>query len=138
MLRAAWIVDDDESYRELLALVLETHCGVGCVHGFPGGADLLRAFAALGTAPAPALVLLDFHMPGMQAPQVLRALRERCVEVPVVVLSGAASPEERERCLAEGALAFLDKPARSEDLIRLLRELTTTPGAGTAGRRVPS
>lgn len=138
MLDAVWIVDDDESYRELLALVLEAHCDVRSVHGFPGGAEVLHAFAAPGAAPVPALVLLDFHMPGLQAPQVLRALRDRCVEVPVVVLSGAASAEERQRCLAEGALAFLEKPARSEDLIRLLRELTTHLAAGLPGRRVPS
>lgn len=138
MAGAVWIVDDDDSYRELVTLVLEIHCNVAYVRGFAGGAELLQGFAALGAAPLPALVLLDFHMPGMQAPQVLGALRERRVAAPVVVLSGAASPEERGHCLAQGALAFLEKPARSEDLVRLLRELTIAHCAGTAGPRVPS
>jgi CheY-like chemotaxis protein len=134
---AVWVADDDESYRELLALVLELQCEVPAVRGFGGGLELLEAFAMLGAAPPPALVLLDFHMPGMQAPQVLGALSQRCVDAPVVVLSGAATLQERELCLAQGAIAFLEKPARGEDLVRLLRELTTALCAGTAGRRVP-
>jgi hypothetical protein len=31
---SVYVVDDDDGYRELLAIVLETHCGVRAVRGF--------------------------------------------------------------------------------------------------------
>jgi CheY-like chemotaxis protein len=129
MRKTVWIVDDDAAYRELLALALEIHCDVAAMRAFEDGPDLLEAFAALLDAPPPGLVLLDFHLPCMQAPDVLRALRARGVDVPVAVLSGAASPEERARCLQEGAITFVEKPARYEELVQALRELTTCAGS---------
>jgi two-component system response regulator FixJ len=129
MQRPVWIVDDDAAYRELLGLALEIHCDVDAIRAFEDGPDLLQAFATLADAPAPGLVLLDFHLPCMLAPDVLRALRTRGIDVPVVVLSGAASPAERALCLEEGAVTFVEKPARYEELVQALRELTTSAGS---------
>lgn len=114
-------VDDDESYRALLELVLRTHCGVPQVHTFARGEQAVAALCALAPTERPALLLLDFHMPGLDGLGVLQALAAQDVRLPVVVLSNAAGDREREACLAAGARAFLAKPARLEELAEALR-----------------
>lgn len=113
------VVDDDESYRELVMLALEDHCGVE-VHGFGSAAPLLQH---LGGGAAAALVLLDLHMADMNGVALLREVQRLQPRLPVAFLSGAAAAEEREACLAGGACAFLRKPVAYTELIRLLQEL---------------
>jgi CheY-like chemotaxis protein len=114
-------VDDDESYLALLELVLRTHCGVSEVRTFGRGDAVVAALCALPAPELPGLLLLDYHMPAVDGLGVLNALNEAGVRLPVVVLSNAAGPQEREDCLAAGARACLGKPARVEDLVALLR-----------------
>jgi len=119
------VVDDDESYRELLVLTLEDQCGIRRVRGFPGAGALLSHLsvaAAAGTEP-PALVLLDLHMPDMTGLDLMTRIRAIAPSVTIVFLSGAADPEERAACLAAGAAAFLPKPVAYGELIRVLQGL---------------
>ena len=77
-------------------------------------------------------------MPGLDAPGVLRALRAARLSVPAAVLSGAATAEERAICEREGAVVFLEKPGRIEDLAQALLRLTAPPaGTGAPGGRPP-
>jgi CheY-like chemotaxis protein len=78
---------------------------------------------SLPAAQHPAMLLLDCHMPSMDGIGVLRAMAAAGLHVPTVIISGAATAVEREACLAAGALAFIDKPRRAEDLIAALRGL---------------
>ena len=116
------VIDDDESYRELLVLTLEDHCGPREVLGFPEARPLLDHLARPGGEPA-ALVLLDLHMPGMTGLELMAQIRRIDAQVPLAVLSGAAAPEEQAACLAAGAFAFLRKPVAYDDLITALTEL---------------
>ena len=122
------VVDDDESYRELVMLTLEDHCGVARVHGFAGARPLLDYLRSGGGEPA-GLVLLDLHMPEMSGLELMRQLRGLDPALPVAFLSGAAAAEERAACLAAGAVAFLSKPVTYGDLARALQELVTSLAA---------
>lgn len=61
---------------------------------------------------SPDLVLLDLHMPGMNGFDVMAALKEigRDESVPIVMLTGDASPEAKLRGLRGGARDYLTKP----------------------------
>lgn len=70
---------------------------------------------------SPDLVLVDFHMPEMNAPEFIRrmrALRNRVGEdVPVVVMTADASTTTRTEALAAGASAVVHKPVQAADLL---------------------
>jgi CheY-like chemotaxis protein len=123
------VVDDDESYRELVMLTLEDQCGVEQVLGFGSAQPLLQYLATEG-GPPPALAILDLHMPDMSGLELLRALRRVAPELPVAFLSGAADEEERQAGLAAGACAFLRKPIAYPELIRALQGLVRSAHAG--------
>ncbi len=116
------VVDDDESYRELVMLTLEDHCGVDRVVGFPNGAQLLQHLADPAADP-PALAILDLHLPDTSGLELMREIHRSHPALPVAILSGMAGEEERAAGLAGGACAFLRKPVAYADLIRLLQEL---------------
>lgn len=122
MMKSVCVVDDNESYLELVTLTLEDRCGVQEVHGFASGHPLLRHLEANVGVP-PALVLLDLHMPGMGGLELLTRLRRHAPTAPVAFLSGEAADEEREACLAAGAVAFLRKPVAYAELVRALQGL---------------
>ena len=71
--------------------------------------------AALANAQAarPDLFVFDYYMPGMSA-QALAHLAETFADVPILVLSGGASPQEVQAVLQAGARGFLPKTATPE------------------------
>lgn len=123
------VVDDDESYRELVTVTLEDHCAAGEVVGFSGGRALLRHLA--DHPGESALALLDLHMPDVSGAELVREIRRLDPQLPIAFLSGSADEDERAACLAAGAMAFLRKPVAYAQLVRSLQELVASlPGRG--------
>lgn len=73
---------------------------------------------------SPDLVLVDFHMPDMNAPEFIRRLRslrgDAGEEVPVVVMTADASSATRSEAMAAGASALVHKPVQTADLLLAL------------------
>jgi CheY-like chemotaxis protein len=61
-------------------------------------------------------VLLDVHMPGLDGPQTLRALRQLDPDVRCCFITGTAGAGEEEQLRALGATAILHKPCTPEEL----------------------
>ena len=121
------IVDDDPSIRKLVATTLEDVAGFELVEAADGNEAL-----ELAAAQAPAIVLLDIDMPGIDGLEACRRLRAEpgTADATVVMLTAAAG-EEAERAAEEaGADLFLTKPFSPLELLRLVHDLG--PGAGTA------
>lgn len=68
----------------------------------------------------PSMMLLDLRMPGETGLEFLARL-PRPLPVPVVVLSGEASPSEAAQALKLGATDFVEKPPSPERLVTALR-----------------
>lgn len=76
-------------------------------------------------------VILDVMLPGMDGFSVLRALREKKVAAPVMMLTARTALEDRLTGLDSGADYYLSKPFESAELISCLRAITRR------GDRVP-
>ncbi len=114
----ALIVEDYEDMRLLLSTLLERR-GLRVAEAEDGFAGV-RAAEEL----RPDLILMDWSMPGMDGLKAMRLIRERdsLSEIPVIVISGHASPASRELALATGCSEYLVKPLDFDQLDRALRK----------------
>ena len=105
------VVDDEESIRESLRMILEYE-GYR-VEEASGGAE---ALARMADRP-PDAVLLDIKMPEMDGLTVLGKLRERGYDMPVLVISGHGDISTAVEAIRLGAYDFFEKPLQRERVL---------------------
>jgi len=109
--RAVHIIDDDEAVRDSLAILLETR-GFD-VATYPAA----RAFLDEAERGVDGCVITDVQMPEMTGVQLLRAVRARKLNLPVVVVTARNGRALADEAMANGALALLEKPFQPAALI---------------------
>ena len=109
------VVDDDESLRRSLRNLLRS-VGFG-VETFASAEEFLRSAQRENTG----CLVLDLRMTGMSGLDLLRHLAVADSGIRVVVLTAHGDEETRRRALQAGAVAFLDKPFRSDALLDAVR-----------------
>ncbi len=87
---------------------------------------LAEALAFVGTR-MPEAIVLDLQLPDGNGLDVLPVVKGRAPAPVVVVLTNAARPGYRERCLARGADAVLDKSTEFESVVTTLLALCRSP-----------
>jgi len=70
----------------------------------------------------PDCILLDLLMPEMDGFDVLEALGEKDLKIPVIVLTANIQKTAREKCLQLGAFAFTNKPTEEDELRSLVHK----------------
>jgi type IV pilus assembly protein PilB len=121
------IVDDDRTYRQLIAKVLQD---AGLPIEVEMAEDGIEGLALARSHP-PDLVLLDVMMPGLDGLDVCAQLRAnvRTAFVPILMLSGLGDADDRVRAFMAGTDDYVVKPfERSELLARVHRILQRTYG----------
>jgi PAS domain S-box-containing protein len=111
------VVDDEPDSLKLLTDIL-------CQEGYDVRAADSGKLALLSLAARrPDLILLDLRMPGMDGLEVFRRFKhvESSVRVPVIFISGSLDFERRLEALALGAVDFVTKPFRREELVLRVR-----------------
>jgi DNA-binding response OmpR family regulator len=77
------------------------------------------------------LVICDLMLPGRSGLEALQAMRAQRPDLPIVMITGYATPAQEETVLAAGATAFLPKPFDESELLTLVRHvLSHTDVAG--------
>ncbi|MGH3050113.1 MAG: response regulator [Gaiellaceae bacterium] len=99
------VCDDQAAFRQLVAVVLGLDSGIEVV----GEAGDGREAVALAERLRPDVLLLDVAMPEMDGLEALPRVREASPATKVVMLTGVTAASVRERALAAGASAFLEK-----------------------------
>jgi len=113
------IVDDDDALRNSLDNLLRS---VGFrVQGFASA----EAFLQAQHAPETACLLLDVRLPGMNGLELQRQLVAAHWAMPIIFVTAYADDDVRTRALAAGAVAFLYKPCREEDLLHAIEAALT-------------
>jgi two-component system response regulator ChvI len=110
------LVDDDELYREAMSAdLVDRGFAVSC---FADGPAFLEA---LNNGIEAQVALLDWALPEMSGFELLGAMRERGIELPVVFLTGYSLAERELQALNRGAVDFVDKARGAEVLAHRLR-----------------
>ena len=114
--RQIYLVDDDDAVRRSAGFMLKT--SGFAVEPFASGVEFLKGVEAL----APGCILLDVRMPGMDGLEVQRALGERGIAFPVIVLTGHGDVNVAVAAMKAGALDFIEKPFEKAVLLAALEE----------------
>jgi CheY-like chemotaxis protein len=115
-------VDDDQ---DDLLLIQETLKGIDPsinVHGYTNGRRAFEFLESISEGELlPGLVILDLNMPEWNGMQTLDALKENSAyqNIPVLIFTNSDHPRHRELSLSKGAVAFLTKPYRMEELVKI-------------------
>jgi two-component system chemotaxis sensor kinase CheA len=97
------VVDDSAGVRQLLSATLN---GAGFDVAVASGArDAVVAMAANGFD----AMVVDYSMPRSNGVELVRAMRAADIKVPIVMVSGVATPEEKQAAWEVGVDAYLDK-----------------------------
>ena len=112
------VVDDEEFYRSSLERILSR---VG--HGVVQASDAREALALVAEKHFD-LVLADMRMPGLDGLQLLSEIRAICPDLPCIIVTGFATPENSVEALRAGAFWYLEKPFEQSnlDVVRRLVE----------------
>jgi len=110
------IVDDEQSYRQLLSLVFE-----GDGHTIRTAINGRDALEILQTEPAD-VVISDVKMPDMDGIEMLQALRETQPELGVILMTAFASVETAREAFKLGADDFIQKPFDVEELKLIVKK----------------
>jgi CheY-like chemotaxis protein len=76
-----------------------------------------------GIRPELIVILSDINMPGMDGLALLREIKERWAELPVMMVTAYGDDERRRRAGEHGAAEFITKPVDFEMLKERLRQL---------------
>ena len=117
------IVDDSVSVRRVMENLVESQGWVPIVA--KDGVDALEKLQSSNTIPD--VFLLDIEMPRMDGYELLSTLRgiARYQDSPVVMVTSRAGDKHREKAFSLGATDYLVKPYQDDQLIALIRKLST-------------
>ena len=105
------IVDDDDALRNSLDDLIRS---IGFrTQGFPSAEAFLSSNQARDTV----CLLLDVRMPGMNGLDLQRQIVAANWRIPIIFITSHADDDARARALDAGAVAFLYKPFREEELL---------------------
>src|SRR6201984_3405647 len=111
-----FIIDDDRGMRQAIQDLVES---VGlCAEAFATGQDFLRKQPTGG----PSCLVLDVRLPQMSRLDFQRQLAETGVRIPIIFITAHGDIPMSVRALKSGAVEFLTKPFRDQDLLDAIQQ----------------
>lgn len=118
-----FVVDDDLSVREALSSLIRS---VGLsVETFASAKEFLQ----FQRPDVPACLVLDVRMPGLSGLELQRELAQANQGVPIVFITGHGDIPMTVRAMKAGAVDFLPKPFRDQDLLDAIAQSLERDGA---------
>jgi FixJ family two-component response regulator len=115
-----FIVDDDASVREALAVVFGIEGLLAT--GFADGSAFLQA----AHARVPRCILLDVHMPGRSGIDILKELNAQHYGAPIFMISAAGDIPMAVEAIKNGAFDFIEKPFDLDAVVARVRNAIET------------
>ena len=106
-----FVIDDDALIRDGIESLIKS---IGlCVETFASARDFMLA----KRPDAPACLVLDVRMPGLSGLDLQRKLNNADIHIPIIFITGHGDIPMSVRAMKEGAVEFLTKPVRGQDLL---------------------
>ena len=115
------LVEDNETFRETLELLLALRDEIEVVGSVEGGAEAIELCGAL----APDVVLMDYRMPGIDGARATAAVLAASPSSRVVCLTASVSAEERAYVMAAGAVACVMKDEGLDQIVDAILEASS-------------
>jgi two-component system NarL family response regulator len=112
-------VDDHRLMREGVTNILERYDDVAVVGHASNGREAIDLYEQL----APRVTLMDLQMPVLTGLDAIRVIRRSDPSARIVVLTMYQGNEDTFRALQAGAVGYLLKDSRPEELIRVIRDV---------------
>ena len=111
-----FIVDDDASVRDAIRGVVRS---VGLrAESFPSAQDFLHQ----GPPAGPSCLVLDVRLPGVSGLDFQRELNQAGIQIPIIFITGYGDIPMTVRAMKAGAVEFLTKPFRDQDLLDAVQQ----------------
>jgi FixJ family two-component response regulator len=111
-----FVVDDDSSIREAIESLVKL-AGLR-VESFGSAQEFLRA----ERPDLPGCVVLDVELPGLSGLDLQRELATHGIKLPIIFITGYGDIPMSVRAMKAGALEFLTKPFRDQDLLDAIQQ----------------
>jgi len=111
-----FVVDDDRSVREAIKSLIMS---VGLqVETFESAQEFLRS----KRLDVPGCVVLDVRLPGLSGLDLQREMAAHAVKLPIIFITGHGDIPMSVRAMKAGAVEFLTKPFRDQDLLDAIQQ----------------
>lgn len=114
-----YVVEDDASMRNAINNLLRS---VGLMSQLFASAD---EFLQAERADLPSCLILDVRLPGRSGLDLQRELTERDIKIPIVFITAHGDIPMSVRAMKAGAVEFLTKPFRDQDLLDAIQTSLT-------------
>ena len=111
-----YIVDDDPAVRDSLRWLIESLKYP--VETYDSAQTFLDSYSPVNQG----CLVLDVRLPGMSGLQLQKKLSEDGIDLPTVIITGHGDVPLAVRALQAGALHFLEKPFRDQDVLDCVQE----------------
>lgn len=114
--QTVFVVDDDEGIRDGLSMLLAT-VGQAC-ETFSSAAEFLEGYEPRKRG----CLVLDIRMPRISGLELQEILNERGSDLPIIFITGHGDIPMAVEAMRRGALDFIRKPFREQDLLDRINE----------------
>ncbi len=114
-----YVVDDDDAIRDSLMMLLRSIGLAG--QSYASATDFLDAYDPKQHS----CLITDIRMPGMSGLDLQRELREHGAPIPIILITGHGDVPMAVEAMKEGALDFIEKPFRDQELLDRVQQALT-------------
>jgi FixJ family two-component response regulator len=125
-----FVVDDDAAMRQSLSNLIRS---VGLrVEAFASAQEFLRS----KRPDVPGCLVLDVRLPGLSGLDLQKRMAEADIEIPIIFITGHGDIPMTVRAMKAGAVEFLTKPFRDQDLLDAVQQALERDRTARAQREV--
>src|SRR6266566_2214791 len=117
---SVWLIEDNHTFRNTIARILNQVQGLGCTRDFSNSEDALEALAE-GVVPDVALV--DVELPGMNGIEAVRRIKSLSPATRIIMLTVFDDHDKILKAICAGASGYLLKTSPVEKIVESIRDV---------------